>query len=182
MQMLPSKEIATLLQSLDVLVVEDNAFTRKVNRQLLLQLGIKTVHEAIDGVTGLDAIRRYDPDLVIVDWSLPFLTGAELVRMVRSPDTFPLPNVPIIMLTCHGERWRVIHSQRCGTNEFLVKPISAQAMLDRIVSIFMNPRPMVQLGDYYGPQPRGAFERFLRTEAQRRSATGKMLPAQQACS
>src|ERR1700730_1113633 len=78
MQLHLSKEIAALLQSLTVLVVEDNAFTRKVNRQLLLQLGVKTVHEAVDGVTGLEAIRRYDPDLVIVDWSLPLLTGAEL--------------------------------------------------------------------------------------------------------
>src|SRR6202011_2619246 len=105
MQAQGSKAIEALVQSLTVLVIEDNAFTRKINRQLLVQLGVKTVHEAVDGVTGLDAIRRYDPDLVIVDWSLPFLTGAELVRMVRSPDTFPLPDVPIIMLTCHGERW-----------------------------------------------------------------------------
>jgi two-component system, chemotaxis family, chemotaxis protein CheY len=162
MQVHQSPEIASLLTSLRVLIIEDNSFTRRINRALLAHVGIKTIYEAVDGISGLEGIRKYAPDLVVVDWDLPLLTGAELVRMVRSPSTFPLPDVPIIVLTCHGERWRVIEAQRCGANEFLVKPASAQAMLDRIVSIFKNPRPMVQLRNYYGPQPRGAFVQFLR--------------------
>jgi CheY-like chemotaxis protein len=157
-----SPEITSLLQSLTVLVVEDNSFTRRINRGMLAHLGVKTIHEAVDGADGLEAIRRYAPDLVIVDWDLPLVSGAELVRMVRSPKTFPLPDIPIIVLTCHGERWRVIEAQRCGANEFLVKPASARALLDRIVSIFMKPRPIVQLPNYYGPQPRAAFMQYLR--------------------
>ena len=83
-------------------------------------------------------------------------------KVSRGQLAFPLPDIPIIVLTCHGERWRVIEAQRCGANEFLVKPASAQAILDRIVAIFMNPRPMVHLPNYYGPQPRGAFMQYLR--------------------
>ena len=165
-----TRDISSLLGGLRVLIVEDNSFTRKVNRGLLGHLGVKTIYEAVDGADGLDAIRKYAPDLVIVDWDLPHLTGAELVRMVRAPRTFPMPDVPIIVLTCHGERWRVIEAQRCGAHEFLVKPASAQAVLDRIVSIFMNPRPMVQLPNYYGPQPRGAFLQYLRHCATQKSA------------
>lgn len=167
-----SPEIASLLASLRVLIIEDNSFTRRINRALLAHVGIKTIHEAVDGISGIEAIRKYAPDLVIVDWDLPLLTGSELVRMVRSPDTFPLHDVPIIVLTCHGERWRVIEAQRCGAHEFLVKPASAQAVLDRIVSIFKNPRPMVQLKNYYGPQPRGAFVQYLRHQKQ----TGAEVP------
>jgi len=165
-----SRDISGLLSSLRVLIVEDNSFTRKVNRGQLAHLGIKTIYEAVDGTAGLDAIRKYAPDLVVVDWDLPLVTGAELVRMVRSPQTFPLPDIPIIVLTCHGERWRVIEAQRCGANEFLVKPASAQAILDRIVAIFMNPRPMVHLPNYYGPQPRGAFMQYLRHCARQQDA------------
>jgi two-component system, chemotaxis family, chemotaxis protein CheY len=62
--------------------------------------------------------------------------------------------VPIIMLTAHVERWRVLDATRLGVNEFLKKPVSGKALLDRIVSILSNPRPMVQIGDYYGPEPR----------------------------
>jgi CheY-like chemotaxis protein len=161
-----SHDVAKLLQSLSVVIVEDNNFTQKVHRGLLAHLGVKAIHEAADGLAGLEAIRHYAPDLAIVDWKLPLLDGAELVRMVRSPGTFPLPDIPIIMLTMHGERWRVIQAQRLGAHEFLIKPVSAQIMLDRIVAIFMNPRPMVQLPNYYGPVPRGALAQFLRNEQQ----------------
>jgi DNA-binding response OmpR family regulator len=65
--------------------------------------------------------------------------------------------VPIIMLTGHGERWRVVEAMRLGVNEFLKKPVSAQALLDRMVSILAKPRAMVQMGDYYGPEPRRTY-------------------------
>ena len=65
-----------------------------------------------------------------------------------------MSDVPIIMLSSHGERWRVIEAIRIGVNEYLRKPVSAQALLDRLTLIVAKPRPVVQLGDYYGPQPR----------------------------
>jgi DNA-binding response OmpR family regulator len=61
------------------------------------------------------------------------------------------------MLSGHGERWRVIEAVRLGVNEYLIKPVSAQALLDRIMSILAKPRPIVQMGDYYGPEPRRLF-------------------------
>jgi DNA-binding response OmpR family regulator len=92
--------------------------------------------------------------VVILDWEMPLLSGAELVRIVRSPGVFPIPDVPIIMLSGYGERWRVVEAVKLGVNEYLVKPVSAKALYDRLVSITMQPRPAVQLGDHYGPQPR----------------------------
>src|SRR5262245_8010229 len=124
-----SPEVTTLLHSLSVLIIEDNSFTRKINRGLLSHIGVKTIHEAADGIAGLEAIQTYAPDLILVDWNLPLVNGAELVGMVRSPHTFPFPDIPIIILTGHAERWRVIEAQRRGANEFLVKPVSAQALL-----------------------------------------------------
>jgi len=91
---------------------------------------------------------------VILDWEMPLLDGGEVARIVRSPGVFPIPDVPIIMLSGHVERWRVEQAQRLGINEFLKKPVSGKALLDRMVAILAHPRPMVRLGDYYGPQPR----------------------------
>ena len=48
----------------------------------------------------------------------------------------------------------MVEAVRLGVNEFLRKPVSAQALLDRLIAILAKPRPMVQLGDYYGPEPR----------------------------
>jgi len=111
-------------------------------------------HALLAGVAGLEAIRMLAPSLVVLDWEMPLLTGAELVRIVRSPGVFPVPDIPIIMLTGHGQRWRVIEAANLGVNEFLKKPVSGKALLDRIVAILTRPRPMVRLGEYYGPEPR----------------------------
>jgi len=152
-----NSRIDKIVQGLTVLVVDDNQYMRKVVRNILVNLGVKSIHEAPDGIAGLEAIRMLAPDLVILDWEMPLLNGAELVRIVRSPGVFPVPDVPIIMLTGHVERWRVIEASRLGVNEFLKKPVSGKSLLDRIVAILRHPRAMVRLGDYYGPEPRKLF-------------------------
>ena len=142
------------IQSLAVLVVDDNQYTRKMIRNLLVNCGVKDVFEANDGIAALDAIRSIAPDVVVLDWEMPLLSGAELVRIVRSPGVFPMPDIPIIMLSAHGERWRVVEAVRLGVHEYLVKPVSAKSIYDRLVAIVSQPRPVVKRGDYYGPEPR----------------------------
>jgi DNA-binding response OmpR family regulator len=85
---------------------------------------------------------------------MPDINGAEFMRIVRSPLTFPLPAVPIIMLTGHVERETVVEAVRLGVNEFLCKPVSAKTLYQRILAIRAKPREMVRIGDYYGPAPR----------------------------
>jgi len=151
---LSKKEVGDLIQTLCVVVVDDNQYMRKMIRTLLVNCGVKDIYEAADGVAALDTIRTVGPDVVILDWEMPLLSGPELVRIVRSPGAFPMPDVPIIMLSGHGERWRIVEAVRLGVNEYLIKPVSAKAICDRLVSIITQPRPAVQLGDYYGPEPR----------------------------
>jgi two-component system chemotaxis response regulator CheY len=148
------KQIEAIIQTLCVLVVDDNQYMRKVVRTLLVNCGVKDIYEASDGIAALDSIRMVAPNVVILDWEMPLLSGPELVRIVRSPGVFPIPDVPIIMLTGHGERWRVVEAVKLGVNEYLTKPVSAKSLYDRLVAITLLPRPNVQLGDYYGPEPR----------------------------
>ena len=135
--------------------MDDDHYMRKVVRAMLSHV------RRADGVrgqrwhhAGLDEICNNSPDLVIVDWEMPLLNGLHFVRMVRSPGEFPLPDVPIIMLTGYGERWRVEEAARVGAHEYLLKPVSTKALHDRIVAIVSNPRPTVRLDGYYGPAPR----------------------------
>jgi CheY-like chemotaxis protein len=152
--MTDTKELAALFAATKVLVVDDEHYMRKVVRTLLMSIGIRTVYEAPDGPAGLELIRTMAPDVVIVDWQMPGLDGAGFVRMVRSPETFPFPNVPIIMLTGHGERSRVVEAIQIGVNEFLLKPVSSKSLHSRMVSVLTKPRTVVQAGGYYGPLPR----------------------------
>jgi CheY-like chemotaxis protein len=149
-----SKALEARFAACKVLVVDDETYMRKVVRTLLMSVGVRTIYEAPDGPSGLEAIRNLMPDMVILDWEMPGLDGAGFVRMVRSPQTFPLPDIPIIMLTGHGERSRVIEAVEIGVNEFLLKPVSSKALRDRMVAVLAKPRPLVRSGDYYGPAPR----------------------------
>jgi two-component system, chemotaxis family, chemotaxis protein CheY len=147
-------DVKAMMEQIKVLIVDDEYYTRKVLRTLLLAMGCTKIHEANDGASGLEAIRQLEPDVVLLDWEMPRIDGPEFVRRVRSPGTFPLPNVPIIMLTGHGERSRVLEAVRLGVHEFLLKPVSSSSLQGRIMSVLTKPRAMVKRGDYYGPEPR----------------------------
>ena len=149
-----ANQIARQVEQLKVLIVDDEPSMRKVARALLQSIGVRDIWEAPDGQTGLEKICMRGPDLVLLDWEMPSPNGPEFVRAVRSPGKFPLPDIPIIMLTAYSERSRVVEAARLGVNEYLLKPVSSTALLARIVSILTKPRRMVRQGDYYGPEPR----------------------------
>jgi CheY-like chemotaxis protein len=147
-------DVAQRISTLKVLVVDDELTMRKVTRSLLQAIGVKTIFEAHDGRAGLEAVCNVTPDIVILDWEMPSPNGPEFMRQLRSPANFPLPDVPVIMLTAYGERSRVVEAVRLGVNEYLLKPVSSSALLARLVSVVTKPRRMVKNGDYYGPEPR----------------------------
>ena len=149
-----TENIRAMLGQIKVLIVDDEHYTRKVIRTLLLTMGCTKIHEAADGLAGLDEIRAIGPDIVLLDWEMPGVDGAEFVRRVRSSNSFPFPNVPIIMLTGHGERSRVLEAVRLGVHEFLLKPVSSSALQARMLSVLTKPRTMVRHGDYCGPERR----------------------------
>jgi two-component system chemotaxis response regulator CheY len=143
-----------LMRLIKVVIIDDRFLMRKVVRSLLISVGVEQIFEAGDGVSGLDAICTVVPDIVLLDWDMPGMSGAEFVRKVRSPATFAQPDVPLIILTAHDERSCVIEAERLGVHDYLVKPVLGQALLSSIVSVMVKPRPFVQIGDYYGPEPR----------------------------
>jgi CheY-like chemotaxis protein len=151
-----ASKLSKLIEDLVILVVDDNAYMRKLTRMMLTNLGAKSIYEAPDGVAALDLIRTANPDIMLLDWDMPLLNGAQVIRIVRSPGVFPKPNLPIIMLTAHGARSRVSAAMRLGVHEFLLKPTSPKALHDRLLSILLKPRQMVRIGKYYVPQPRDA--------------------------
>jgi len=133
------------------LIVDDNNHMRRIIRALLHGFGAREAYEAEDGASGLEAFSSYSPDIVITDWAMPIFDGIELTRMIRQPDTSPNPYVPIIMVTGHAEKKRVLEARDAGITEFLVKPISAKALYQRIVSVVAMPRPFVKTATYFGP-------------------------------
>lgn len=143
--------------AIKILIVDDQHYMRKVLITMLAGLGVSRVYEAQNGQEGLQEVRRLNPDLVLVDWDMPVMDGLEFIRRIRTPGEFAIPDVPIIMLTGHGDRWRVIEAARFGVHEFLLKPISTNNLLDRIKAVLDRPRPMMELDHRYIPAPRKLF-------------------------
>jgi DNA-binding response OmpR family regulator len=154
MQISVPRHLEARLPTIKVLIVDDDHYMRKVVRTMLTAVGVRHIHEASNGAAGLHAIKEINPDIVFLDWEMPMIDGLQFIKMVRSPATFPIPEVPIILLTGHGDRWRVIEAARLGVHEYLLKPVSTKALIERIAAVLVKPRKMVQLDSYYGPMPR----------------------------
>ena len=136
------------------LVIDDNAHMRRILRTLLHGFGAREVYEAEDGAAGLEAFTHYMPDIVVTDWVMPIFDGLELAQMIRQPGANANPYVPIIMLTGHSEKKRVVGARDAGVTEFLCKPISAKALYERILNVVANPRPFIKTKNYFGPDRR----------------------------
>jgi CheY-like chemotaxis protein len=148
--------IASPYSQIAVLVVDDDTYLRKIVRSLLIGFGVQRVYEAGDGAQGLEVLQQFKPDVLLVDWEMPMLNGAEMVRLVRNPDTSPHATVSIILMTAHTERHRIEQAMQMGINEMLVKPFSAKSLLQRLDLVVNHPRPFMQIGNYFGPMPRPA--------------------------
>ena len=143
-----------LIQGLGILIVDHNPHMRRLTRMMLTTLGAKSVYEAADGLAALEIVRTNNPDVMVLERDVPVLSGAELLRIVRSPDLFPKPDLPVIMVMQTAQRGDVIEALRLGAHELLLKPTSPKALQDRLLSVMLNPRKMVRIGKYYVPQPR----------------------------
>jgi DNA-binding response OmpR family regulator len=110
-----------------ILLVEDEV---KLARFVELELTSEgyQVSVANDGMTGLTLARESKPDLVILDWMLPGLTGVELCRRLRSTGS----KIPVILLTAKDEISDRVTGLDAGADDYVVKPFSIEELLARI--------------------------------------------------
>lgn len=121
-----------------VLVVEDEAALATLLRYNLEREGYR-VFEAGDGEEALLVADETQPDLVILDWMLPQLSGIEVCRRLRSRGH--LRNTPIIMLTARGEESDRIRGLDTGADDYIVKPFSMSELLARVRAVMRRVRP-----------------------------------------
>ncbi len=142
------------LQSLNILLVDDNQHMRAITSAILQSAGIRNIREVSDGAMALDSVRDHPVDLAIVDFNMFPLDGVEFTRLIRNSPDSANPYLPIIMMTGHSEKSRVYEARDAGVTEFVVKPITAKAVFDRIQAVIMRPRAFVKTDDYFGPDRR----------------------------
>ena len=142
------------LENLKILLVEDNGHWQKIVRTLFIAISAKNVRVVGDCQSALMFLAEEPPDIVICDWMMSEMSGIELVRRLRDEKHSPNPFIPIIMLTAHTERHRILEARDAGVTEVLTKPVSAKDLYEHIVSIVEKPRQFVRAENYFGPDRR----------------------------
>ena len=142
------------LESLRVLLVDDNQHMRAIVMTVLSGVGVAHIRETRDGAEALAALREWPADLAIVDFQMTPLDGVEFTRLVRNSPDSRNPYLPVIMMTGHSERTRVMDARDAGVTEFVAKPLTAKSVLERIHAVIYRPRPFVRTADYFGPDRR----------------------------
>jgi two-component system phosphate regulon response regulator PhoB len=121
-----------------VMVVEDESALSTLLRYNLEREGYR-VFEAKDGEEALILADEVKPDLVVLDWMLPQLSGIEVCRRLRGRGH--MRNVPIVMLTARGEETDRIRGLDTGADDYIVKPFSMTEFLARLRAVMRRVRP-----------------------------------------
>ncbi len=143
---------------LNVMIVDDNPHMRILIRDILLGFGVKDVVECPDGSEAISELQHRPADIVIADWMMEPLDGLDFTRLIRTANDSPSRFVPIIMLTGHTERHRIVEARDAGVTEFLAKPVTANGLYARLRSVIENPRQFVQSQSFSGPDRRRRTE------------------------
>ena len=123
-----------------ILVVEDEAPLVTLLRYNLEEAGFE-VEEALDGEEALISVRERRPDLIVLDWMLPAVSGIEVCRQLRRrPET---RDVPVIVLTARSEEADRIRGLDSGADDYVTKPFSPKELIARIRAVLRRTRPAV---------------------------------------
>ena len=115
-----------------ILVVEDEIAIREMLRLALKRAGF-TVEEAADVRQANDFINKRLPELIILDWMLPGISGIELARQLKKKTQ--TQQIPIIMLTARGEEEDKIRGLEVGADDYVTKPFSPRELIARIKAV-----------------------------------------------
>lgn len=126
-----------------VMIVEDEIALITMLRYNLEKEGFRIV-EATDGEEALSLIEENRPDLILLDWMLPTMSGIEVCRQLRrKPAT---REVPVMMLTARGEESDKIRGLNTGADDYLTKPFSMSELVARVRALLRRAQPVQTKG------------------------------------
>ena len=114
------------------LIVDDSRVIRTVARRILDALHFVTA-EAEDGMSALRACREKMPDLILLDWSMPGMTGVELVRSLRAQPGGDRPT--ILISTTEIDAGEIAHAAAAGIDDYLMKPFDSETLAAKLAEL-----------------------------------------------
>jgi len=115
----------------EILVVDDDAMSRRVLGQLLSAAGYNC-RVCKDGAEALDTVHEKPPSVLLLDFDMPGPNGAEVLRRLRSDQDPAVAQIPAIMLTAHGSEQSEVSCLQAGADDFVTKPVNSSVLRARI--------------------------------------------------
>ncbi len=117
--------------NLRVLVVEDNGNLRKVLVNIIRKVGFKEIVEADSGASAWKVLQSEKIELVLTDWSMPGMSGLDLVMKIRSAPE-PICNLPVLMITAMDTKTSIVTAGNQGVDAYIIKPVSVATVQEKI--------------------------------------------------
>ena len=125
-----------------ILIIEDDRDIGELVRDNLANEGYQ-ITAALDGSTGLAAIRKSPPDLLLLDLMLPRISGLEICREIRRDET--LNRLPILMLTARGDEADRVVGLEMGADDYVTKPFSPRELAARVKALLRRAEPPTEM-------------------------------------
>lgn len=126
------------LSGTSVLLIDDNIHMRSILRSVMAGFGIRQVFEAVDGADGLEAAVERVPDLVLIDWKMTPLGGADFLRILRGESESVLNTMPVVVISAYCSKATIVEAARLGIHGFVAKPFAPAVLYKRITSVLVH--------------------------------------------
>lgn len=158
------------------LVASGDVVTRDTLRVILEAFGAGTIYEARDGFEALDVFSTLEPDIVLAERDMPLVNGLEMTRLIRLTEFTGGPTgnpyAPVILITKDLRKEDIRDATDAGATEYMVKPLDCEALYGLVEGVVMDPRPFIQLANYFGPDRRRATQAVHGDRRKARSDAG----------
>ena len=121
-----------------IFIIEDEPSIIQLVQHNLEKNGF-IISSSLNGNDGLKELKKFQPDLLLLDWMLPDLSGIEICKNIRKDNSFK--NLPVIMLTAKGEEEDKIKGLDSGVDDYLTKPFSFNELMARIKAVLRRSNP-----------------------------------------
>ena len=114
-----------------ILLVDDAAFMRMMIKDILSKNGFEILGEAENGAKAVEKYKELNPDLVIMDITMPEMDGIQAVKAIKEIN----PDAKIIMCSAMGQQGMVIEAIQAGAKDFIVKPFQADRVIEAVKKV-----------------------------------------------
>ena len=115
----------------NILICDDAAFMRMMIKDILTKNGYNVAGEAENGLRAIEKYKEVNPDLVLMDITMPEMDGIQALKEIKKIDA----GATVIMCSAMGQQAMVIESIQAGAKDFIVKPFQAERVLEAVKKV-----------------------------------------------